>query len=1128
MERFEQRMSAATKTTQDETNPSTLKSKSSWSTTPTTTRKSFENLLNKTNKDEQSSNHRDSFIRPRKTMLDELGLNFGLTTNLNSSDSEFKEQTQPKAIIGDDNKQTDSNIVTGDLIDFEDYPMKTEEKPVVQEPAESINEKDNSDSLVDESPANTIVPQSSTEQQNLTPYRLQLEGRRRLNTLERVRERQQNLQAHDLPPRPPPMPTQIQLQSEYTVKPEDLQDPIIRRALERFDEKSRSLSQTRTNNYNDIQDPVTRRALMRLDTNLKRTNNPPTSIANDSNETWFTNSYTLGSLQSNPDPRLLRYPDSTLPANMNSKPTHVSVHQRFCSTSSSDMSELPLNNQDQSIPVMRVPTQPIYVTSSNQQQPSTINLRQRSRSEDMLSTRELSLGQTTNFDEQNQSMEELQQNDTNEIQTNPMMKTIDPNFIRSNEASVNYTTPTQAYTAYSCEYTRPHRTQSIAPSKSEIISPRNFQHENDLQTSSAFTPVHPSTNNNHYPPPLPPSLSSSQLPVTSTPAYNSMYTSNNLQQTPYSDDPIVRRALERFNCQMQNSLMSMSQHSTMLNRQFQNGYLSQEPYQHETWTNPTRPPATSTGYQSIIGRRRQVRHDDGYHDHTSIGNGYSSSLFLNNQPYSTYSDETNFHPPHFHRDPYHEQQDYLSENFNNNNNNNHLYAYNNGMINGFQPINHQYIPPEYYQQYQDDELLRHRAQSTSSTTSSDSINHIRLMQQRLPPTSTRNNFQLNKNSSPENSQIPSGQTTPSNGSGTSDSVFHRLAYTSTKASLSKSSSNLCANLPNRSNQQPVQTQQIKTEEIDFEEANILPNEPTSESLSQANQSLSKCQRSRSVDGRARLKNAQNRLNNIQRSTTNDDEDNSTHQSSSSSTVPSSKFTPVNTSKRDNAPPPRVPISARSNQTNSTRRLPNGTHKNIGRTRNSNGNLLDTDNDENLSLNESYQPKILDSKTRINHRHTTNNIQTSASTSSVNSTHHIRTKVPVPVSSNLERKDSNISGTDLYKSSNRLLSPQGQRRSIPVSVFAPAKRLNSSLSSPTSTSPTNETLSTDPNESQNNQNFSTIQHENDINTKLSSSNSSLKSSTGNLLNELSFTNEKHDHGKKMNVFERLFRGHKNKV
>jgi hypothetical protein len=30
-----------------------------------------------------------------------------------------------------------------------------------------------------------------------------------------------------------------------------------------------------------------------------------------------------------------------------------------------------------------------------------------------------------------------------------------------------------------------------------------------------------------------------------------------------------------------------------------------------------------------------------------------------------------------------------------------------------------------------------------------------------------------------------------------------------------------------------------------------------------------------------------------------------------------------------------------------------------------------------------------------------------------------------------------------------------------------------------------------------------------------------------MNELSLTNDKHEHNKKMNVFERLFRGHKKK-
>ena len=78
------------------------------------------------------------------------------------------------------------------------------------------------------------------------------------------------------------------------------------------------------------------------------------------------------------------------------------------------------------------------------------------------------------------------------------------------------------------------------------------------------------------------------------------------------------------------------------------------------------------------------------------------------------------------------------------------------MAHGFHPGNQQYFPPDYFQQLQEDDYLRHRAQSTSSNTSSDSINQIRLMQQRLPPTSARTNYPQNKNTSPENSQLPSG------------------------------------------------------------------------------------------------------------------------------------------------------------------------------------------------------------------------------------------------------------------------------------------------------------------------------------------------------------------------------------
>ena len=413
--------------------------------------------------------------------------------------------------------------------------------------ASSGNEIENPNSLVTTSPEssspnsslNTVISQSSSDQQSLSPYRLQLEGRRRLNTLERIRERHQNQDSNDS--------TQQHLQNEYTIKPEELQDPIIRRALERFDEKSRSLTQAKPTNYDEIQDPITRRALMRLETNLKRTiPSNPTLTNNDSNDTWYTNNYTLGSLQSNPDNHLTRYPDSSLPPT-----SHISAHQRFCSTS--DMPELFTgninSNIEHNIPTMRVPIQPVYVQSNNQQQP--ISFRQRSRSEDMLSSRDLPNGQITNLDDndtsqlqRNHSSTEFpQQNEitsSNEITLNEpdsqlpntIIKSLDPDFIRTQEASINYATPTKSYSAYSCEYTRPHRNQSLESSRSEISS-RNFQQpqqDNVIQystsSSSAFTPVHPSTNSYYPPQPLP------------TPSYSSMYTPNNLNQTPYSDDPM--------------------------------------------------------------------------------------------------------------------------------------------------------------------------------------------------------------------------------------------------------------------------------------------------------------------------------------------------------------------------------------------------------------------------------------------------------------------------------------------------------------------------------------------------------------------------------------------------------------
>ena len=238
--------------------------------------------------------------------------------------------------------------------------------------------------------------------------------------------------------------------------------------------------------------------------------------------------------------------------------------------------------------------------------------------------------------------------------------------------------------------------------------------------------------------------------------------------------------------------MTMSHHqpsNNYMSRQYSNGYPprqgSFDTFQHldPQWNNGNRsmapPPlqplqpasGTSTGYQSIIGRRRQMRNDDSFHDHTSVGNGYSSSLFINSQnsyPYMNYSDEPPAIPPRLHRDLYHEQQqqqqqlqqEYLCENLNNNNNNGYIHhVYPGGTMNGYHPVNHQFIPGDYYQQIQDEEYLRHRAQSTSSNTSSDSVNQIRLMQQRLAPTSTRPNYPTNTTLSPDHLQMPSGKLT---------------------------------------------------------------------------------------------------------------------------------------------------------------------------------------------------------------------------------------------------------------------------------------------------------------------------------------------------------------------------------
>jgi hypothetical protein len=406
-------------------------------------------------------------------------------------------------------------------------------------------------------PLNSAIFQSSlTDPQAITPYRFQIEGRRRLNTT----ERRQSRDALDTTEQ------QKQLQNDYTLKPEETQDPIIRRALERFDEKNRALAQTKSMNYDEIQDPITRRALMRLESNLKRTIPPPPTTTHDSNEAWYTNSYTLGSLQPTND-RVSRYPDSSQLPISNNKTPYVSAHQRFCAPSSPEYLTSSTNNlvstNEHDIPAMRVPAQPIYVTSNNQE-PQPLSFRQRSRSEDMLSSRDLTIGQTTDLDDIDTTSQLQRNRSSNQIALNEpgfhlphtLIKSLEPNFVRTTESSVSYATPTQTYSAYSCEYTRPRRNPVLTSSETstalkqesneilpirysqvqqnEIQRPTPYRPTNENQyetsSSSAFAPVRPSTTtttNSYY----------SQQPM-STPSYSSMYTSNNLNQTPYSDDPM--------------------------------------------------------------------------------------------------------------------------------------------------------------------------------------------------------------------------------------------------------------------------------------------------------------------------------------------------------------------------------------------------------------------------------------------------------------------------------------------------------------------------------------------------------------------------------------------------------------
>jgi hypothetical protein len=274
----------------------------------------------------------------------------------------------------------------------------------------------------------------------------------------------------------------------------------------------------------------------------------------------------------------------------------------------------------------------------------------------------------------------------------------------------------------------------------------------------------------------------------------------------------------------------------------------------------------------------------------------------------------------------------------------------------------------------------------------------------------------------QENQFVLGQPPSNYTNATGDSVFHRLAYTGTKSSLSKSSSNLCANLLNKTSLPP---NNLKTHEIDLDEtANQSVIDPNQESILTSTNNASKCQRSRSVDGRARLKNAQARIANGTARPTNE------YDEQPSTAVPSSKFTSV-TTRRENQPP-RLPITPRSMMNDrmaTAKRTPSGNNLNYTRQgpsvrmRTSNGNLLDSDHapSHDTEHEEHYQPKIIETRPRTGipvHRHATtigngNHLQPSASTSSVTSALS-RTRLPISTSAHLEGKDSNASCSELNR------------------------------------------------------------------------------------------------------------------
>ena len=125
LQRFEQRMNAATKSNKDESNTLAAKGKSSWSGSFSNSRKSLENLLKATELQESrlapavstnngesstpsppSTSQSDSYIRPRKTFEDQTtsSTDDQIITTTDTATT-VEEQLQPTAIIKNDDER---------------------------------------------------------------------------------------------------------------------------------------------------------------------------------------------------------------------------------------------------------------------------------------------------------------------------------------------------------------------------------------------------------------------------------------------------------------------------------------------------------------------------------------------------------------------------------------------------------------------------------------------------------------------------------------------------------------------------------------------------------------------------------------------------------------------------------------------------------------------------------------------------------------------------------------------------------------------------------------------------------------------------------------------------------------